>query len=263
MSPFRDDQQDKDTEAWPPAPPGLLRVLAIPRFVYRLARRALESLLYERRLGVETAPLRTAPADLPKSERTAYHPSRWRHLHRVLRDETIEPTDVFLDLGAGLGRAVIQAVELPFARVIGVEIEPGLSAVASSNLEQVRSRWRCRHAEIVTADASTFQIPDDVTVIYLYNPFTGSVFQRVVDNVLASLRRNPRQARIVYTNPVEEARLLAAGARLRRTIRRWRPSAEWARREETRIYSLAPEAGVGPPIPASDQPGRRHRHHLR
>jgi hypothetical protein len=106
------------------------------------------------------------------------------------------------------------------------------------NLERTRARRVCREFEVVTADVTTYEIPGDVTIVDLYNPFTGPVVERFVDNLRLSIERTPRPVRIVYANPVEEELLLAAGARHVRTLGRWRPTREWARREQTRIYSL-------------------------
>src|ERR1700723_1282955 len=40
----------------------------------------------------------------------------------------------FIDVGAGMGRAVLVASQLPFKAVIGVELHPGLARVARRNI---------------------------------------------------------------------------------------------------------------------------------
>jgi SAM-dependent methyltransferase len=53
----------------------------------------------------------------------------------------------FLDFGAGKGRAMLVASELPFREVIGIELNPELAAVAQRNLDL----WIAAHVEDPTA----------------------------------------------------------------------------------------------------------------
>ena len=43
--------------------------------------------------------------------------------------------------------------------------------------------------EIVATDATQYELPDDVTIIFMFCPFTGSVFEQVIERVLASVSR--------------------------------------------------------------------------
>ena len=43
-----------------------------------------------------------------------------------------------------------------------------------------------------------------MTVAYLYHPFAGAVFDRVIDNIARSIQRNPRRVRLVYVGPILE-----------------------------------------------------------
>src|SRR4051794_65114 len=125
-------------------------------------------------------------------ERRRYAPTPWLTLRRILSPREIDADDVFLDYGSGKGRIVFLAARYPFRRVIGVEISERLNAVARANVERNRRRLRCRDVELITADAALFVLPDDVTVVYLNDPFTGSVFQAVLRQIVASLERRPR-----------------------------------------------------------------------
>lgn len=173
--------------------------------------------------------------------RAGYKPSSWAALSRVLRPGEVGPDDVFLDLGCGKGRILFLAAKLPFKRVIGVELSPELSAAARSNIERKRSELVCPDVQIVTADALDYEIPDDVTFVYLYNPFQGQVFTSVVEKLLASVDRNPRRLRIIYRAPMEHELLLATGrVRLIRRARGWRPGATWSRTQSTHVYDVTP-----------------------
>jgi hypothetical protein len=65
--------------------------------------------------------------------------------------------------------------------------------------------------ELVCADVREYQIPDDVTVIYMNNPIRGSIFAAVLVAISESMQRNRRPLRLIYHNPVEDEALLATG----------------------------------------------------
>jgi SAM-dependent methyltransferase len=106
----------------------------------------------------------------------------------------------FVDLGAGMGRALLLAARLPFRQAIGVEISPALCEIARDNLANVsRAQFRCRDLRVVCADAATYRFPRGDLVVYLYNPFDGSVLAEVLDR----LARGPaREVVLVYHTPV-------------------------------------------------------------
>jgi SAM-dependent methyltransferase len=179
------------------------------------ARGAVAGLLFERRHRLDTTDtVDLSDVGLDHPEREDYKPTGWLTLKRILPPEEVSADDVFLDLGSGKGRAVFLATQYPFARIIGVELSPELHAVAEQNLRRHGSR-----VELVNADATTYDVPEDVTVLFLFNPFNGSVFAAALANVLRSLDEHPRPFRLIYVNPVEEAQVVATGrARLVRAV---------------------------------------------
>jgi SAM-dependent methyltransferase len=216
----------------------------LPRVVRsRLARlRAAAVALLDRALNVDTRGIvELEELDLPDFEREGYEGSGWLDLRRMLRPGEVGPEDVFLDLGSGKGRVVLLAARHPFARVIGVEISEELTAISRRNLAQGRHRRRCRNVELVTADALDYPIPDDVTVVYLYNAFRGATFDAVVANLIASVDRRPRTVRLIYLNPQEHERLMGTGRiRLVRTAGRLRLRRDEGARAYLRLYAIDP-----------------------
>ena len=216
--------------------------------IYVALREAVTRIL-ERRAGIATS-RRLTPESLGyvPEQRSGHVPSGWLFLRRILRRSEVSTSDVFIDLGSGMGRVVYQAAaSYGFARVIGVELSPELDAVAHENIDRNRARLRCRDVELVCSDVLEYEIPDDVTIVYLNNPFLGDIFQNVIDKLTASVARHPRRLRVLYLNPIEEQRLLGAGFRLMKATRGLRPTAEWARSNCIRIYELdgAPGHVVG------------------
>jgi len=202
--------------------------------------RALGVDALERRAGIRTTG-RLTPEQLGFSpeHRVRYEPSHWFALARILPRREVGPDDVFVDFGSGMGRVVYQAAErYPLARVEGVELSAELSAIAQDNIDRTRHKLRCRDIRLETGDVLDYEIPDDVTIAFLANPFKGPIFQSVVDRLVASCERHPRRLRVIYLNPVEEPRLLAAGFRRVRRLPGLRPGSEWSRSNSTVMYEL-------------------------
>jgi Histone methylation protein DOT1 len=200
--------------------------------------------LFERGELIETASeARLEDYRLDDPERVRYVATGRFVLPRVLRRIGVGPDDVFIDFGSGKGRVVYQAAQFPFKRVIGVEIAEELNRIARYNVDHNRDRLACGDVELVTADAVGYQVPDDVTVAYFYHPFEGQTFARVIDNLVASLDRSPRQLRVIYVYPKSVDLLLKTGRfELERKMRAPRPAlSQW---HEVLIFrSRAPGAG--------------------
>ena len=107
----------------------------------------------------------------------------------------------FVDLGSGMGRALMEAAGSPFRQVVGVEISPALHAVATDNFARLgKANFACRDVRLVRADAARYAFPRGPLVVYLYNPFSSIV----LDAVLARLKKRAREDfAIVYHTPVE------------------------------------------------------------
>ncbi len=208
---------------------------------YAGARRFLGNALFDRRYHVETdGEVSCADLDISDPRSVRYMPARVTSLRRILPPREVSDDDVLIDFGSGKGRVVLQAaLYYRFRRVYGVELSERLHEIALHNLDVCQDRLRCHDVRLIRANAADFRIPDDVTVAFFYNPFTGDLFETVIKRLLESVDRRPRRLRLVYGNPVEEAALLRTGrVRLIRTVRGWRPSREWARSNSYRLYEV-------------------------
>ena len=184
--------------------------------------------------------VRLADLGLADKNRVDHVPSFWKTLPRILPQNEVGPDDVLLELGSGMGRIIVfAATKYSFRRIIGVEISSDLHKIAEENVRINRPRLRCPQIDLINMDVVDYRIPDDVTFVYLYNPFSGPVFQHVVDELERSVDRNPREIRIIYLTPREEKRLLASDRiRLVRSARAVR--GDRSDNSIVRLYSLQP-----------------------
>lgn len=122
----------------------------------------------------------------------------------MLRELRIDHTRfVFIDFGCGKGKVLLLAAELPFRRIIGVELSEKLLRIAEDNVRSYLRRTRKRNViELVCRDAADYPLPPERSVLYFWNPFGETVLEKLLGNIQRSLAAAPREAYIVYLNPV-------------------------------------------------------------
>jgi SAM-dependent methyltransferase len=163
----------------------------------------------DRLQGIETRALPPdARTDLAHGH--PYAPSDWDVLHTLLPASAVVASDVFLDVGCGKGRVLLEAIRYPFARIEGVEVSAPLAAIAEANVQRILGPDSPR-VRVRVGDACALDLPDDVTVLYLFNPFHDERFERFLDRVEESLARTPRTMRVLYLQPTMDGRLRARG----------------------------------------------------
>jgi hypothetical protein len=111
----------------------------------------------------------------------------------------------FLDIGAGMGRALLLASSLPFRRVRGVELHPTLVRIARRNL----TAWRCSGraavpVSISLADATQLRFPSGPAVCFLFNPFGAPVLRHFLKHTAESFATRPGQLDFLYVNNEQE-----------------------------------------------------------
>jgi SAM-dependent methyltransferase len=148
-------------------------------------------------------------SDLGITEKSChdYLATGYMRFRQLMKQIEIHESDVFLDYGSGLGRAVILAATYPFRKVIGVELVADLHARAAENVRRAVNRLRCRDIELYNVDARHFRIPPEVTVIYLWNPFDGDVLREVFGNIQRSIVEHPRTVTILHLSPISPTAL--------------------------------------------------------
>jgi SAM-dependent methyltransferase len=157
-----------------------------------------------------------------------YQASSWLSVPGVFTgwDPPPGPGDVVCDLGCGKGRALVQiARRFPVDRVVGVELSADLAAIARENLARTRRHHRAAASEVHVADVREFAIPDDVTIVYIANPFDGPVFADALARIADTYDRRPRRLQVAYVHPTE-ALMVDASPRFAELPR---PTARWMR----------------------------------
>lgn len=145
---------------------------------------------------------------------TAYYgvaPSVFNRLiQRWHRTRPIAPTHdfTFVDIGAGMGRAVLLASQMPFHRVLGVELNPTLACTARRNLRVWREAGRvCAATRISCCDALEFPLPQTPVLLFLFNPFGAPVMRRLLKRIVRKFAHRCCQLDLLYVNNEQEGEL--------------------------------------------------------
>lgn len=128
---------------------------------------------------------------------------RWR--------ETILPHPIgrytFIDIGAGKGRGLLVASEYHFRKVVGIELNPSMAAVARQNV----ALWTKAHSEDSTAprlapievleqDALDFDLPGIPTLLFLFHPFEAPVLKQLLERIETQFARRSGTLDLIYVN---------------------------------------------------------------
>jgi SAM-dependent methyltransferase len=108
----------------------------------------------------------------------------------------------FVDVGAGMGRAVLVASEYPFKQIVGIELSPALFEIARENVASARGlRTQCRDIRLIRGDARRRKFPSGNLVVFLFNPFDGEALRVTLDRIVAS-RAARDTVYVLYHTPV-------------------------------------------------------------
>ena len=187
-------------------------------------RRLEEEDGFDREFGTETTELELPMASgvpraiLARSE--IYWPTLPRTFRKIIAAIDVRHEDfIFVDIGSGKGRALLLASDFPFKQIIGVELLPRLHDIARKNVEIYQSpTQRCKAIQVNCVDATTFELPVENTIFYLFDPFERPVLSAVLSNIRASLERHPRRIFVIYLNPQREDEDLFGFLKLRESM---------------------------------------------
>jgi SAM-dependent methyltransferase len=119
--------------------------------------------------------------------------------------ETVPPHPIssttFIDVGAGKGRGLLVASEFRFRKVIGIELNPALAAIARQNVVHwTRTRAADSTAaplapiEVLEQDALDFEFPATPTLLFLFHPFEAPVLKQLLRRIETSCAARPKSA---------------------------------------------------------------------
>ena len=182
---------------------------------------------YEKLLGIKTHSIvnldKLTLAGMASEENHHYQGASYYILFKVFN---LLPTQLkskpLIDYGCGKGRALFVAEQCGFTNLIGVDIAKELIEDAKANQKIYSKMYKESKFSFLFEDATKYIIPNDADTFYFFNPFGESILQLVINNIKASLEKNPRTIYCVYLNPKYKEVFETNGFKVFTTIKSWR-----------------------------------------
>jgi len=153
---------------------------------------------------INTEQLENLDIDSPNKQYGVYYEGTNAYIFKnAFSALTVDASNtVFVDFGSGKGKAMFMAAERSFHKVIGVEFSIELVEICRKNLEIFKQKTNTKtEFEIVHMDASQYEIPADANLLFFSNPFNEMLTTKVIDNILKSYERAPREVWVVHLYP--------------------------------------------------------------
>jgi 16S rRNA G966 N2-methylase RsmD len=187
---------------------GFFKTLAIIAGHLKFHFRAYLDASFDRRYGTDTSGIQDLNSLDIENENVRYgvhyEPTPRKAIDFVLNEINIDYSDfVFVDLGSGKGRVLLQASNFPFSSIVGVEFSEKLNAIAQRNIQIYREKkQQCFDIQSKCMDAAEFEFPAKNVVVFLFNPFHSEILGKVLNNLKHSASENHTQAIVIYYNPL-------------------------------------------------------------
>ncbi|MDE0118685.1 MAG: class I SAM-dependent methyltransferase [Bdellovibrionales bacterium] len=130
---------------------------------------------------------------------TYYIPTPIIPFFKMIKSLTLPPSSVFVDYGAGKGRAMILAAESgAFSKIKGLEFSPSLFKIAQKNIQSYENKTGQGYFELIHADVLTYKVQKEDNFFYFFHPFNDDMLCSCLDNIYLSLKEYPRKVLLVY-----------------------------------------------------------------
>ncbi|HMP83276.1 MAG TPA: methyltransferase domain-containing protein [Verrucomicrobiota bacterium] len=144
---------------------------------------------------------------IPEERASSHAHSGGPHLERVLDAIGVAPGSQAMDFGSGKGIATI-TLSRYFDSVTGVEMSPKLVEISKRNV----AKLGLKNIQFICGDAGKVREGlEEVTHVYMFNPFPAVVMEEVMNNLRLSLQSSSRKLVIIYKNPICHDTVLRAG----------------------------------------------------
>ena len=122
-------------------------------------------------------------------------------LHILANSEHIRKKDKLIDFGCGKGRVSFYLSYSRKVSMIGVEYDERLYNAALENKKRCISASK---VEFIYSNASDYEIEDDVTGAYFFNPFSVEILKEVISNIKKSILESDREFKLFFYYPSKE-----------------------------------------------------------
>ena len=152
---------------------------------------------YDKILNIKTSGRDDSLSDLTNFP---YEATPYLVLERLLEYNYISKKDLLIDFGCGKGRVDFFFSSNTKCKSIGIEFSKILYDRAIKNKESSN----LNRVEFINADAKDYQIPDDASRFYFFNPFSIDVLKIVLKRINESYKKTKREILLFFYYPSKQ-----------------------------------------------------------
>ena len=164
----------------------------------------MNEILFDKKLLIKTTGIKEWNNVVKKYNR--YESTSYSALEQLFKYYNIEPEDKLIDFGCGKGRVVFYIHNRFKIPVLGIEAQEDLYEEALNNRRRYLDKYsdieasinfRCDYAEL-------HRISPKYNKFFFFNPFSGEIFNNVLENIIHSLNEVNREIDIILYYPFPE-----------------------------------------------------------
>ncbi len=145
-------------------------------------------------------------AEQLSDDNNIYQATYYRDLVTIFDAVSMDPEDTLVDFGCGLGRVLFYGNSRHYCRTTGIEVNRDVYEKLLENAEGYQNRFYDQEERMLfyNMPAQEYEVADGDNYFYFFNPFSSVIFKSVIDNIIASVSRCPRDIYLMLYYPTFE-----------------------------------------------------------
>ena len=136
---------------------------------------------------------------------TFYVPTPIVPFFKLIKKLQLPNHSVFVDYGAGKGRAMILAAESHrFKKIKGLEFSTSLYETAKKNIQTYIEKTGSDIFTLHHIDVVNYQVKPEDNIFYFFNPFNEHILKQCLGKIQISLNKSPRKAFLIYQSYLKD-----------------------------------------------------------
>lgn len=180
----------------------LSAILLYCRLGYLIINRTLTNKICDKKFNINTVGIRNWDKNnlYHRTESTPY-----LALDSLVKEYTVNLDDNLVDFGAGRGRVSIYLFDKWKVAVKGIEINDFTYVEFAENISNYFSKHGdSNDLDIVKEYAENYKIKEGENKFFFFNPFNVSIFEKVIENIIANAIKNNKEVEIILYYPTNE-----------------------------------------------------------
>lgn len=165
-------------------------------------------------LGIDTMDF-AGKADMPADGNSIYQATYYRDLVTLFSEVSMEPEDTLVDFGCGLGRVLFYGNSRHYCKTTGIELDRDIYERLLENAKSYQHRFLDQEERMCfhNVAADKYEIGETDNFFYFFNPFSAEVFDRVLGNIIDSMKKCPRDIYLMLYYPTFEYQRIVRSSR--------------------------------------------------